>query len=79
MEITYSEARRSLSALLERAAQGERITITRRGMPVAELGPAPSRPKLDLAHLRDVRAEVGKAQVGKRENGVLLAREQERY
>lgn len=79
MEITYSEARRSLSALLERAAQGERITITRRGTPVAELGPAPSRPKLDLDHLRDVRAEVGKAQVGEIGNGVLLAREQERY
>jgi len=42
-------------------------------MPVAELGPAPSRPKLDLAHLRDVRAKVGKAQVGEIENGVLLA------
>ena len=76
MEITYSEARRSLAALLERASQGERITITRRGTPVAELGPAPSRPKLDLESLRDVRARIGATE---RENGVLLARKQERY
>ena len=76
MEITYSQARRSFASLLERAAQGERITITRHGRPIAELGPTAARPRLDLARLRDTRASVGKAQ---RENGVLLAREQERY
>ena len=76
MEITYSQARRSFASLLERAAQGERITITRHGRPVAELGPTAARSRLDLARLRDTRASVGKAQ---RENGVLLAREQERY
>lgn len=76
VRITYSEARRSLAELLERAAQGERITITRRGKPVAELGPALPSPKLNLARLRDVRAQVGEAGG---ENGVLLAREQERY
>lgn len=76
MEITYSQARRSLASLLERAALGERITITRHGKPVAELGPAATRPRLDLARLRAIRAKVSES---KTENGVLLAREQERY
>ena len=33
-----------LSTLLARVAQGERITITRRGTPVAVLGPPESEP-----------------------------------
>jgi prevent-host-death family protein len=33
------EAKTQLSALLERVARGERITITRRGVPVAMLVP----------------------------------------
>ena len=74
MEISYSEARRSLAELLERAARGERITIIRQGKPVAELGPRTSRPTLDLGHLRAVRESVSALQA---ENGVLLAREQE--
>ena len=76
MEITYSQARRSLAELLERAAQGERITITRHGKPVAELGPTPIRPLLNLSRLKAVRTEVGGT---KTENGVLLARQQECY
>ena len=76
MEISYSEARRSLAALLERAARGERITITRHGKPVAELGPTAARPTLDLGNLRAVRESVSALQT---ENGALLAREQERY
>lgn len=76
MEISYSEARRSLAELLERAARGERITITRHGKPVAELGPTTARPTLDLGNLRAVRESVSALQT---ENGVLLAREQERF
>ena len=76
VEIPYSQARRSFASLLERAAQGERITITRHGKPVAELGPTAARPQLDLVRLRAVRTKVGGPQA---ENGVLLAREQERY
>jgi prevent-host-death family protein len=38
---TY-ELTRNLSKLLERVERGERITITRRGKPVAVLGPPPS-------------------------------------
>lgn len=35
------EARTHFSALINRAAKGEAVTITRRGQPVAVLGPAP--------------------------------------
>lgn len=76
MEITYSQARRLFSDLLERAAQGERITITRYGKPVAELGPTAARPQLDLARLKTVRLKASELPV---DNGVLLARKQERY
>ncbi|HEX7022360.1 MAG TPA: type II toxin-antitoxin system prevent-host-death family antitoxin [Trueperaceae bacterium] len=76
MEVTYSEARRSLAELLERAARGERITITRRGRPAAELGPSRSHPTLDLEKLARMRAQVNEQPL---ENGVLLAREDERF
>ena len=43
------EAKTHLAALLDRVATGERITITRRGAPVAMLVPvaAPVKPKRD--------------------------------
>jgi prevent-host-death family protein len=37
--VSISEARRGLGHLLDRVGHGERITITRRGVPVAELRP----------------------------------------
>ena len=37
------ELKNRLSALVRRAAEGERITITDRGRPVAVLGPAESK------------------------------------
>lgn len=40
MEIGAYEAKTHFSSLIERASRGERITITRRGKPVAELGPS---------------------------------------
>ena len=39
--IGAAEVRRSLSRLLDRAAQGESLTITRYGKPVARLVPVP--------------------------------------
>ena len=41
------EAKTHLSALLARVAQGEEITITKHGSPVAILVPASNRPKRD--------------------------------
>jgi prevent-host-death family protein len=44
---TY-EAKGNLSQLLERVAKGERITITKRGKPIAVLVPALQETKPDL-------------------------------
>jgi prevent-host-death family protein len=41
------DAKTHLSALLERVAQGEEITITKHGVPVALLVPAANRRKKD--------------------------------
>jgi prevent-host-death family protein len=43
-EIGAFDAKTHLSALLERVASGESFTITKRGLPVAELRPLP-KPK----------------------------------
>ena len=40
--ISASDARRRLPRLLDRAARGESLTITRHGKPVARLIPVPS-------------------------------------
>jgi prevent-host-death family protein len=45
--IGLSDAKTHLSALLERVAQGEEITITKHGVPVVLLVPAANRRKKD--------------------------------
>jgi prevent-host-death family protein len=42
------EAKTRLSTLLDRVAKGEKITITRHGVPVAVLGPPPNTEKPDV-------------------------------
>ena len=54
------EAKTFLSALLNRVSKGERITITRRGVPVAMLVPVPSSPKRDRAEVIQQLMEFGK-------------------
>lgn len=53
------EAKTHLARLLERVAKGERITITRHGVPVAILQPYEPEKRVDLesviAQLRDFR------------------------
>lgn len=51
-EVGTLEARNSLSALLERVAKGEEITITRHGKPVARLVP-PARSEEQRAKARE--------------------------
>ena len=61
--VTASEANRQFSAVLRSVTQGERITVTSRGKPVATIAPArepaagasAARRRL-LEHLRGVRA-----------------------
>src|SRR6478735_8203357 len=46
--VGVAELRRNLSAYLRRVSQGERLVVTDRNRPVAELGPAPTTgPDLD--------------------------------
>lgn len=42
--VGIAELRRNLSVYLRRVAEGERLTVTDRNRPVAELGPAPTAP-----------------------------------
>ncbi|GMU41977.1 MAG: hypothetical protein AMXMBFR23_28430 [Chloroflexota bacterium] len=53
------EAKSHLSALLDRVAAGESITITRHGVPVAVLSPPPSRTMMTveeaIAGVRELR------------------------
>lgn len=43
-EVTIRELRNHGGEVVDRAARGEQITITRAGKPVAELRPAPRQP-----------------------------------
>ena len=48
MEVGVRELKQKLSEYLDRAARGERIQVTDRGVPKAVLGPLPSRHRLDV-------------------------------
>lgn len=61
--ITASEANRQFSAVLRTVAQGERVTVTSRGKPVATIEPVrrhgkPARPGAAKRRLLDRLAEV---------------------
>lgn len=59
MRVSVAEAKNKLPALLKRAEDGERVTICRRGEPVADLvrsaAPGPRAPKLGL-----LKGKIGK-------------------
>ena len=65
------EAKQKLSELVERAAQGERIGITRRGKLVASIGPVPSE-KADLHQIFEEFEKIRKR--SKRMPGVSVKR-----
>ncbi len=51
--VTLAEAKAHLSALVEQAARGETVRITRRGKPIAQIGPIQQpRKKIDVSALR---------------------------
>jgi prevent-host-death family protein len=51
--VTLAEAKAQLSALVEQAARGETVRITRRGKPIAQIGPIQQpRKKIDVSELR---------------------------
>lgn len=63
---SIAEAKAHLSALVEKVARGEAVTLTRRGKLVARIVPAGElapKPRLDLAALRRFRAGLPVAAV----------------
>ena len=60
IEVGARDARTRFAALLDRAARGEEVSITRRGRPVARIvpadPPAPARTDDTLGELRALRA-----------------------
>jgi prevent-host-death family protein len=71
---SVAEARNRLSELIDRALDGEGVTITRHGQPVVELKPLrpPPRPimEADVDRLRERR--VGR--IGEEDAGALVSR-----
>ncbi len=63
------EAKTHLPALLNRVAQGEEITITRHGVPVAMLVPADKTQKLDIKKAHQELIELRK---GNRLDGLSI-------
>jgi prevent-host-death family protein len=59
MKMSVREARAHFAAAIEAAARGERVTITRNGKPVAELGPPGAEGGLDWEAMRRSRQEQG--------------------
>jgi prevent-host-death family protein len=59
---SVAEAKAHMSELLDRAAKGEKVVITRRGEPIVQLAPVrPARPGIDFARLQALRAAMPKA------------------
>jgi prevent-host-death family protein len=63
------EAKTHLPALLDRVAKGERITITKHGVPVAVLVPPPATEK------PDVRAAIDEMRRFRQEHGPKLGKD----
>lgn len=71
MEVGAYEAKTHLARLLERVRRGERITITRRGRPVAELRPVTIT---DREALRAALARLDESRARLRARGVKISR-----
>lgn len=72
MDATAVEAEKQLSSLLDRVAQGERITITRSGVPAALLVPiapptAPQDYQEIIRGLRELRQQIRPGEMSLRE------------
>jgi prevent-host-death family protein len=67
--VGLSDAKTHLSALVDRVAQGEEITITKHGVPVALLVPAANRCKKDP---KEVAERIRALRRGARLEGVTI-------
>ena len=59
MKMSVREARANFAHAIEAAERGERVTITKNGKPVAELGPPEKKVGFDWEHAEKVRKELG--------------------
>ena len=58
LTVTLAQAKAQLSELLNKVEAGEEVIVTRRGRPVARIGPAPrQRQRLPLAALEALHAK----------------------
>jgi prevent-host-death family protein len=73
MEIGTYEAKTHLPKLLERVRCGERITITRRGKPIAELRPIAS---MDRTALHEALAKLDVSRARLRARGVKVSKDE---
>jgi prevent-host-death family protein len=61
MEMSVREARAQFAHALAAVERGERVTVTKHGKPIAEIGPPSPKKKggIDWDHLEKVRREMG--------------------
>lgn len=60
MEYSVREARAHFASALAAAERGERVTITKNGKPIAEIGPPTAKKRgLDFVRMAQVRDEMG--------------------
>lgn len=59
MELSIREARAQFAKAIEAAQRGERVVITKNGEPVAELGPAQKKRKIDWEAVENYRKAMG--------------------
>jgi prevent-host-death family protein len=59
VEVALREAKSKLSELVNAAASGERVVITRHGQPVVELVPYRRKGGVDFAELKRIAKELG--------------------
>lgn len=77
--VTLADAKARLSALVERAARGEPVRITRRGKAVAQITPIEQKRKpIDIAALRELTQAMPAQPVATRA-WLRQVRDEERY
>jgi len=77
--VTLADAKAHLSELVEQAASGEAIRITRRGKPVAQITAVETpRKRVDVGALRKVTDAMPKQRQAARE-WMRLVRDEDRY
>lgn len=78
--VTVAEAKAHLSELVERAAKGETVCVTRRGKPIAKIAPLaePKKP-VDVAVLREITKGMLPGQPEPASDFIRRLRDAERY